>query len=212
MLIAKYYDGIEIHRENKTIYAKFLNPHRTISTCRANGGLREDLQCILNHQACEPNGHYRETLNLAISNPAEYLDLLCEGENLPSEKTACLSTATNMNHAVTESAKYRDIEVIAVATGGVETNAVRAADPASYYEIDGRYETIDDKEYASEGTINIMVFINKELVPGAAVSAILVATEAKTAAMQELSVNSRYSSGLATGTGTDQIGVACKLG
>ncbi len=33
----------------------------------------------------------------------------------------------------------------------------------------------------------------------------MMATEAKTAAFQELSVNSRYSDGLAIGTGTDQI-------
>ena len=212
MLIGRYYDGIEIHRGNKILYVKFLTPHRSISTCKAHGGLREDLNCILNHQSCEPNMHYRKSLDLAISNPAEYLESICRKENLPSEKSACLSTATNMHHAVIESAKYQDIEVIAATTAGVETNAIRAADPASYYEIDGRFEIIDKKDYPSEGTINIMVFINKELNPGAMVSAIMTATEAKVTALQELSVNSRYSSGLATGTGTDQIGIACKLG
>ena len=211
MLIGKYYDGIEIHRENKMIYAQFLHPHRIISTCKVNGGLREDLKYLLNHQSCEPNRHFRKTLNLAISDPANYLEILCKRENLPSQKSACLSTATNMNHAVIESAKYRDIEVIAVTTGGVETNAVRAGDPASYYEANGGFESINGKESHSQGTINIMVFINKELDPGAMVSTILIATEAKTAAMQELAVTSRYSSGLATGTGTDQIGVACSL-
>jgi adenosylcobinamide amidohydrolase len=212
MLIGKYYDGIEFHRGNKILYVKFLTPHRTISTCKAHGGLREDLNCLLNHQLCEPNKHYRKTLDLAISNPAEYLESICKKVDLSSEKSACLSTATNMHHAVIESAKYQDIEVIAATTAGVETNAIRAADPASYYEIDGRFEIVDKKDYPSEGTINIMVFINKELNPGAMVSAIMTATEAKVTALQELSVNSRYSSGLATGTGTDQIGIACKLG
>ena len=212
MLIGKYYDGIEIHRGKKILYVKLLTPHRTISTCKANGGLREDLNCLLNHQSCEPNMHYRKSLDLAISNPAEYLASICKKEDLPSEKSACLSTATNMHHAVIESAKYQDIEVIAATTAGVETNAIRAADPASYYEIDGRFEIFDKKNYPSEGTINVMVFINKELNPGAMVSAIMTATEAKVTALQELSVNSRYSSGLATGTGTDQIGIMCELG
>jgi adenosylcobinamide amidohydrolase len=117
-----------------------------------------------------------------------------------------------MNHAVWESAKYREIEVTAVSTGGVETNSVRAADPASYYETDGRFESVDGKGFPTEGTINTMVFISKEMMPGAMVSALIVATEAKTAAMQELSVNSQYSSGMATGTGTDQIAIACQLG
>ena len=80
MLIGKYYNGIEIHRENKMIYAKFLNPHRTISTCRVNGGFREDLDCLMNHQSCEPNMHYRGTLNLAISDPSQYLETLCKTE------------------------------------------------------------------------------------------------------------------------------------
>jgi adenosylcobinamide amidohydrolase len=212
MLIGKYYNGIEIHRENKMVYTKFLNPHRTISTCRVNGGFREDLDYLMNHQSCEPYGHYREALNLAISDPSQYLETLCKTENLPPHKTACLSTATNMNHAVVESASYREIQVIAVSTGGVETNATRAADPASYYESDGRFESIDGKGYPANGTINTMIFINKELIPGAMVSALIVASEAKTAAMQELYVNSRYSAGMATGTGADQIAIACQLG
>jgi len=43
------------------------------------------------------------------------------------------------------------------------------------------------------------------------VRAVMTATEAKTGVLQELNINSRYSSGLATGTGTDQIAVACAL-
>jgi hypothetical protein len=39
----------------------------------------------------------------------------------------------------------------------------------------------------------------------------MTATEAKTAALQELNVNSRYSDGLATGTGTDQMAVASRM-
>ncbi len=211
MLIGKFYNGIEIHRGNKLLYAKFLTPHRTISTCKVNGGLSEDLRSLLNHQSCEPNRHYRKTLNLAISHPADYLEIICKDEDLSPERAACLSTATNMHHGVVESVKYRDIEVIAVTTAGVESNAVRVADPASYYEIEGHFEAVAEEERAPEGTINIMVFVSQELNPGAMVSAVMVATEAKAAALQELAVSSRYSCGIATGTGTDQIGLACNL-
>jgi adenosylcobinamide amidohydrolase len=137
---------------------------------------------------------------------------LCKSQNLTPEKAACLFTATNMNHAVIKSAKHQGLEVIAVSTGGVETNAVRVGDPASYYETKGQFEMIDAGELSRQGTINTMVFINNELKPGALVATIAVSTEAKTAVMQELCVNSRYSQGLATGTGTDQIGIACRLG
>ena len=40
----------------------------------------------------------------------------------------------------------------------------------------------------------------------------MTATEAKTAVLQELAVGSRYSEGLATGTGTDQIAIAAPRG
>ena len=56
MLIRTFYSGIEVHRDEKIIVVKFLVPHRVISTCRANGGLRDDLDLIYNHQSCEPNG------------------------------------------------------------------------------------------------------------------------------------------------------------
>ena len=59
------------------------------------------------------------------------------------------------------------------------------------------------------GTINTILCINKELTHGAMVRSVMMATEAKTAALQEL--NSCYSNGFATGTGTDQIAVACTL-
>lgn len=56
-----------------------------------------------------------------------------------------------------------------------------------------------------------MLFINKPLTPGTLTRTIVTATEAKTAVLQELAVNSRYSDKLATGTGTDQIAVAALL-
>jgi len=53
-----------------------------------------------------------------------------------------------------------------------------------------------------------MVFMNQELAPCALVRAVKMATEAKTSVLEELHVPSRYSEGLATGTGTDQIAIA----
>lgn len=53
------------------------------------------------------------------------------------------------------------------------------------------------------GTINILLHIDADLAPGALVNALVTCTEAKTAAIQELLAPSRYSHGLATGSGTD---------
>ena len=57
MLIETYYEGVEIHREDKIIYAKFIQPHQVLSTCRVDGGLQDGLSHIYNHQSCEPVGH-----------------------------------------------------------------------------------------------------------------------------------------------------------
>jgi hypothetical protein len=75
------------------------------------------------------------------------------------------------------------------------------------------YEKLDreingNEEIPGPGTINIMLFIGHALTEAALTRTIITATEAKSAALQELAVNSRYSDGLATGTGTDQIIVA----
>ena len=71
---------------------------------------------------------------------------------------------------------------------------------------------MSDGTVATMGTINTMLLLSSEVTPGALVKAVITATEAKAAVMQELAVSSRYSDGLATGTGTDQIGIACRLG
>jgi adenosylcobinamide amidohydrolase len=211
MHLGTYYDGVELHREEKIVYARFLIPHRVISTCSAAGGLRDDLSYLYNHQSCEPSKHDRPELHLVSRNPNAYRRLVCGQHSLPDEYCATLGTAANMRYAAIKEAGFRDLRVVAVCTGGVEANAGRAGDPATVYEWNGAYESVSAEETVFHGTINTMLFINHELTAGAMVRAVMTATEAKTAALQELVVGSRYSKGLATGTGTDQIGIAAQL-
>jgi adenosylcobinamide amidohydrolase len=219
MLIGKYYDGIEINRLEKIIFVKLLLPHRVLSTCRAGGGMQDDLEYIYNHQSCEPTGHMGSSVISAVKDPREYRRVICTRYGLPHGACATLGTAANMNMAAVVAERFHDLEVVAVCTGGVETNAGRVGDPASVYESEGGFERLDhtgkivEEEFNPDnGTINTMVFINKELSSGAMVRVVVTATEAKTAVLQELAVNSRYSNGLATGTGTDQIVVASLCG
>ena len=210
MLIGEY-DGIEIHRKEKIIYVNFLVQHRVISTCSVNGGLRDDLEGIANHQLCEPLGHDKKGLKVITESPVDYLKSVCEKHGLSPEKRALLGTAANMNYAVVESQKYRGLMVVAISTGGVKTNAGRAGDPATIYEKDGKFISTKGEVDEPHGTINTIIIINKELTHGAMVRSLITASEAKAAALQELAVNSRYSCGLATGTGTDQVGIASRL-
>ncbi len=211
MHIDTFYGDVQLHRTEKILFAKFLSPHRVISTCPVAGGIREDLDYLYNHQSCEPTCHTAVTSDIIRMDHSKYREFICNKYELPDEKCATLGTAANMRFASVKQASFRALTVAAVCTGGVETNAGRAADPASTYEHEGRFEKLVQKEPESVGTINTMVFINKELTQGALVRSIMMATEAKTTVLQELLIPSRYSHGHATGTGTDQIGVACRL-
>jgi len=209
MLIDTFYNGVEIHRREKIIFARFLLPHTVLSTCRAAGGLRTDLQYLYNHQSCEPVGHCHRLSPMAYLDPIGYRHSICEQHGLPAENCATLGTAANMNNVCITVQAFRDLTVAAVCTGGVKGNAGRVGDPASVVETCEGFEKLPLTNVApGPGTINILLFINKPLIHGAITRCIMTATEAKTAVLQELAVNSRYSDGLATGTGTDQIAVA----
>ena len=213
MLWAAFYDGVEIYREEKIVYAKCLKPHQVISTCRIAGGIRNDLSYIYNHQGCEPAGHAQKSgHHRAAADPEGYRRSVCARHGLTPETCATLGTAANMRLTWVETLSFRDLTVAAVVTGGVEANAGRAGDPAFGWEGPEGYEALSPEAGENveprPGTINTMLFLSLPLTPGALTRAIMTATEAKSAALQELSVNSRYSDGLATGTGTDQIAVA----
>ncbi|NLZ17636.1 MAG: adenosylcobinamide amidohydrolase [Desulfobulbaceae bacterium] len=209
MLLATFYQGVELHREDKILYARFLVPHDVVSTCRVAGGFHHDLDYVYNHQSCEPAGGHCGQASLAIRNPLAYREQICSRHGLPAEGCTTLGTAANMRNAAIVEETFRGLNVVAVCTGGVEGNAGRAGDPASVAETEQGFERLPlAKDPPAAGTINTMLFVSKPLIAGAMVRAIMTATEAKTAALQELAVGSRYSDGLATGTGTDQIAVA----
>jgi adenosylcobinamide amidohydrolase len=218
MLLGRYYEGMELHREDKIIYGRLLVPHLAVSTCRAGGGLRGDLEFLGNHQSCEPAGDSHALI--AAVEPEAYHESACLARSIPPDRCALLGTAANMRLAGVEALSFRDLTVVAAVTGGVEGNAGRAGDPAYGWEGPEGYETLPrgPSEAAApagepppgRGTINTLLFISQPLTPGALVRTIITATEAKTAVLEELSVNSRYSAFPATGTGTDQIGAAAK--
>ncbi len=69
MLLNKCFDSVEIHREEKIIIFKLLQPYRLISTCRIGGGLREDVRFVCNHQCCEPCDHFTSINSMMVEDP-----------------------------------------------------------------------------------------------------------------------------------------------
>jgi len=111
-----------------------------------------------------------------------------------SEKNASfLFTGADMDNLAIKKQRFREMEVWAMVTAGVKSNAVRMSkDKGRFYE---------------PGTINIILLSNMKLTQRAMTRAIISATEAKTAALMDLDIRSCDSSLLhgATGTGTDNI-------
>ncbi|HIH35635.1 MAG TPA: adenosylcobinamide amidohydrolase [Methanosphaera sp.] len=119
---------------------------------------------------------------------------------LDYENTAGLLTSACMDNYAFSNKKYEQLEVTAIVTAGADKNAVKAGDGASFYEYNNNY-------FNTFGTINIIVIIDANLDDGALVTASITATEAKSVVLQDLKIESQYSTGIATGTGTDGIAI-----
>ena len=115
---------------------------------------------------------------------------------IDSKYSTGLITLAEMYNLSITSKSFRNLEVTAISTAGVRTNASKAGDPASYWQENGMYHF---------GTINIIVLINVNLSKSTLMEAFMTATEAKTVALNNLKIPSQYSNGYATGTGTDGL-------
>lgn len=218
-------DQYEIKREGRFLCAALRRRHRVLSNCTVNGGLREDLTHICNHQSSEGSGHASRHELVAGLGLDAYHHRACEEAGAPGATTALMSTAANMQCAVLAEASHQELSVQVVATAGVLGNATRAGDAAGWHETNSgnrridattRPETgvADANEIAAAnhgGTIVTMVFINRPCTPAALVRAATMVTEGKSVAVLDLRMPSLQSSGLATGTGTDQIAIAAPL-
>jgi len=175
---------------------RFPGPRNILSTSWMNGGYREDLGVVFNHQiplaACE-----------ACHSGASvkgYLKGVARDLGLDPETATGLITRAEMKNTAVVSASFRDLNVTAIVTAGIDKNGGRAGDPASYFETGDTFEPVG-------GTINTILIIGADLPGHALVRAMMTATEAKAAALQQLMARSIYSSGIATGSGTDMIAI-----
>jgi len=113
---------------------------------------------------------------------------------------AFMSTGVDMEKLAVCEKSYEDFHVCCIATGGARNNALRTG-----VDVGGWVEKSASFQVAS-GTINIVLLTNVVLTEGAMARAIMTATEAKTAALQDRDVRSTAIPQVqATGTGTDSM-------
>ena len=190
------FDEDPVSRDSKSIKIHFSDKRRVLSSSQINGGYREDLTDVFNYDEMPECG---AECRMRAPTYEEHMKIIAREIGLDPMTCAGLSTAVQMKNAAFSEREYNGTKVTAIVTGGIDKNGGRAGDPADWDEraFNGRA--------AVPGTINIILAVDSALSKGAMTKAVITATEAKTAAVQEYMCRSFYSEGLATGSGTDGI-------
>jgi adenosylcobinamide amidohydrolase len=174
----------------KTLLVSFGEKRRVLSTW---DGFKEVSFVANNYQP-------RALSEITMMNYEEFEENFPSLLGIPRGNITFLSTGADMDTLAVCEKSFEEFKVSCLATAGAKGNALRTGvDVAGYVERAGNFINLT-------GTINIILLTNATLSDGAIARAIITATEAKTAALQDLDVRSTYTPEIqATGTGTDNI-------
>jgi adenosylcobinamide hydrolase len=166
----------------------FISPEGfdTISSAIFNGGAKH-VRNILNIGV--PPGYSNIKLHM---DPMALITLSAAKIDVRKDYLAMV-TAANVHNFSLVYEKNEECTVYVAATAG-----------CSHGESSGETITIEE----ITGTINVIVLIDGAPVQSCLAAAMITATEAKSAALHDLDVRSRYSGDLATGSITDSVTVA----
>ena len=195
-LLLETSSGEKVFRNEDSIVVRLPKNRNCLITSYVNGGYSEDLEAVFNHQPKPTEGCRSE--DMEGGSVEAYIKIHAGRLGLNPDKVAGMMTAAKMKNAAIAIRCFRNLEVTAIVTAGIEVNGGRAGDPASWHEENGKTVYVG-------GTINTIIMISSRLPAHALTRVIMTATEAKTVAIQQLMAPSRYSTGIATGSGTDQI-------
>lgn len=129
------------------------------------------------------------------TDPVEDIKTVGRKMGLSTDESVGMMTAALVKHVAVVNEEDEEVSVTAVVTAGV-SNAMAAGGtppPFTPYRV---------------GTINIIVLIDGNLTEGGMVNAVIMATEAKTMALQDFQVRDVFSGEAASGTSTDAVVVA----
>ena len=182
----------------KSLIVQFPERRRVIST---NDGFI-DAMAVVNHSAhpelwkrvCQEMKTGHEVGGKVYSRKIK--ESIAQNLGIRSEDVAQMATAADMDNLAVVTKTFKPFVVTALVTAGAKTNALRTGvDEGTHVEGE-----------APKGTVNILIITNARLSDGAMARAIVTATEAKTAAFEDLKVPSSYTKTVqATGTGTDSV-------
>jgi adenosylcobinamide hydrolase len=154
-------------------------PIRVLSSAVLNGGVVEARSIVNCHL---PKGR-------DCSMPEEFIKGVASKMKLPGPTVGLMTAARMRNLSL-----RKEQGVVSLITAGL-SNRMSAGDTIAHR--------------GGHGTINTILLVDGSLTEGAMVEAVKTATEAKVLALADMDVRSRFSGGLASGTSTDSICVAC---
>lgn len=146
-------------------------------------------------------GWHRTFVNRHVSkdyncrNHREEMATYLKGNGFDPTETIGMMTAVNLEDVVYSYVDSDDFSILVVITAGVG-NAIDCSKAELH-----SYEVVP-------GTINTWIFVNGELTEEAFIQSIMIATEAKTKAMNDLKIRDKITETIATGTSTDSILIA----
>lgn len=167
-------------------------PRAAVASAPLGGGLAT-VRHVINVQVP------KETHAPCMSDPAGHLRRRVRDLGLSGKVIGMMTAAPIVKYGRSHLSRA-GICVDAVATIGL-SNALAAGDPATA-----------GKGTAPAGTINLIVSLSAAMTPACLVEAVMIATEAKVAALREIGVRSVVSGLPATGTGTDAICIVAGTG
>lgn len=172
-----------------TLLVTFNEKRRVLSTLDAF----KEVSCVANTYTPPTLEQYM------MQNLSGFKRQLPQSLGIDPKEMAFLVTGVDMDCLAVCERSHEEFKVCCLATAGANVNAMRTGvDVTSYVERDGHVNAI--------GTVNLILLTNAALSEAAMARIIITATEAKTAAFQDLDIRSSYSpKNQATGTGTDNI-------
>lgn len=181
---SQVWPDFNIQLRDDHIFAEAGTQFQTISSALWGGGMGSIRRFI----------NWKVPLDYSCDQPFECMYRQIVEWGYPAEDTIGLQTAASLENASIQEMNGDQFSMLCCATVGT-SNAARAGTPRTAFPA---YQA---------GTINIMIWIDAKLTPAAMINGILTATEAKTAALQDLRVQDERGR-IATGTTTDSLVLA----
>ena len=186
-------DFFDLIKKDDALIVKLKKNNNVIISSWLNGGICHNMSNIVNQSISGNDYDDLSNGDFVGFQRNKFIDLGL----IPEETTGLMTSACMDNYAIS-SKKYEQLEVTSIVTAWADKNGVKAGDKASFYEYNNHY-------FTHFGTINVIVIINSNLNDGGLVTAGITATEAKSTVLQDLKVESQYSTNIASGTGTDGL-------